>query len=77
MACRRRERYNPNMKLALPDEVREAAIQAPVEVQDEKTARRFYVISGEQFEKIRLLLEVEQVDRSLYEAGEIQLFADK
>lgn len=44
----------------------------PVEFRDGQ--RKYYIITGEQFEKIRLLEEVEQVDTSLYEAGEIHLF---
>jgi hypothetical protein len=39
--------------------------------------RTYYVVPAEQFEKVKLLLEVEQADASFYEAGEIKLYDDQ
>lgn len=57
------------MNLTLTDELRQAVAQSelPVEVQDEQTKRKYYLISVEQFERVKELLSMAQVDPSLYE----------
>ena len=62
------------MKLSLPDQLRRAATQAPVEVQDEKTDDRFYLMSRGEWERIQRLLEAEEIDPSFYEATDIEVF---
>ena len=64
------------MKAILPDELRQAIEEngPPVEVSDEQTKRVFYLISAEQYELLRRLLEPEAFDPSLFEADDIELF---
>lgn len=63
------------MAIDLSDEQRLALEQGTaVEVHD--GARTYYVISPDQFHKLRLLLEVEQADPSFFEAGDIHLYND-
>lgn len=63
------------MKAILPDELRRAIEEngPPVEVSDEQTKRVFYLISAEQYELLRRLLEPEAFDPSLFEADDIEL----
>lgn len=37
----------------------------------------YYVISADQLEKMKALLEVAQTDPSFYEAGEVHLYLDQ
>ncbi|MBI1900273.1 MAG: hypothetical protein HYS13_04045 [Planctomycetia bacterium] len=65
------------MSTGLNDEQRRALAQsggAPVEITDEDTQRRYYLVAAEEFEKLRKLLELEPIDPSFYEAGEIRLY---
>ena len=66
------------MKAILPDELRQAIEEngPPVEVSDEQTNRVFYLISAEQYEILRRLLEPEAFDPSFFEAENIERFLD-
>jgi hypothetical protein len=57
------------MKLNLPDEVRQAVLQSdvPVELQDGESSRLYYLISAAQYEKLRRILEAEEIDPSFFE----------
>ncbi|HVC98495.1 MAG TPA: hypothetical protein VND64_32810 [Pirellulales bacterium] len=61
------------MAIELSSEQRHA-LEAGRPVQLRDGQRTYYIISGEQFERMRMLVEVEQADPSLYEAGEICLY---
>lgn len=63
------------MAIDLSDEQRHSLeTGSAVEIQD--GPRTYYVITSEQFQKLRMLADVELADPSLYEAGEIELFDD-
>ncbi len=59
------------MKAALSDEQRQAIQQPgglPLEIADQQTNQVFFLISAEQYQRARRILEgVEQIDPSLYE----------
>jgi hypothetical protein len=57
------------MKLILPEELRQAVSQgnAPVELQDRQTNRLYYLISADQYEKVKQLVEAEEIDPSFFE----------
>ena len=57
------------MKLTLPEELRQAVSQshAPVELQDGQTNRLYYLISADQYEKMKQLVEAEEIDPSFFE----------
>jgi len=63
------------MKTVLSDELRQAIEEngPPVEVSDEQTSRVFYLISAEQYEILRRLLEPEELDPSFFEADDFEL----
>ena len=61
------------MALDLSDQQRQA-LDAGSAVAIHDGPRTYYVISGEQFEKMKALLDVEKADPSFYEAGEIHLY---
>lgn len=67
-------RYTGAMKLNIPEELRQAASEAPVEIQDDRTADRFYLLSQPEWERIKRLLQAEDIDPSFYEATEIEVF---
>jgi hypothetical protein len=64
------------MALDLSDEQRQA-LDAGRAVAIHDGPRTYYVISDGQFEKMRLLLEVEKADPSFFEAGDIELYEDR
>jgi hypothetical protein len=64
------------MVLDLSDEQRQA-LEAGRAVAIHDGPRTFYVISDRQFEKMKLLLDVEKADPSFYEAGDIELYGDR
>ena len=57
------------MKLILPNELRQAVSQsnAPVELEDSDTNRLYYLISADQYEKLKCVLEAEEIDPSFFE----------
>jgi hypothetical protein len=62
---------------ALTDEQRHAIERGgpPIRVMDQATHRSFYLLSEEQYEKVRLLLEsADQIDPSLYEFTDVVMF---
>lgn len=61
--------------IELTDEQRRA-VDAGGAVPVHEGASTYYIVSGERFAEIEPLLDVRQADRSLYEAGEIDLFGD-
>ena len=65
------------MKASLSDEQRLAIEQTgalPSEIDDRQTNRLFFLISAEQFQKARRILEgVEEIDPSFYEVEDIEL----
>jgi hypothetical protein len=64
------------MVLDLSDEQRQA-LDAGHAVAIHDGPRTYYVISDGQFEKMKLLLDVEKADPSFYEAGDIDLYDDR
>ena len=64
------------MAIDLSDQQRQA-LDAGSAVAIHDGPRTYYVISAEQFEKIKALLDVEKADPSFYEAGEIHLYGDQ
>lgn len=62
------------MKLNLPQDIRQAASRAPLEVQDISTSDRFYLMSQTEWQRITKLLEAEAIDPSFYEATEIEMY---
>jgi hypothetical protein len=65
------------MKATLSDEQRQAIHESggsPLEIVDDSTHRVFYLISAEQYQKARRLLEgIEEIDPSLYEVEDVRL----
>jgi hypothetical protein len=47
---------------------------APVEVCDEQTREVYYVLTREQYRKMKALLDAEEIDPSFYEVTDIELF---
>jgi hypothetical protein len=68
------------MKAALSDEQRHAIQQGaglPLEIADQQTNETFFLISAEQYEKARPVLQgIEEIDPSFYEVDDIELTAD-
>jgi hypothetical protein len=65
------------MKAPLSEEQRQAIRQPgglPLEVDDEQTKQVFYLISAEQYQKARRILEgIEEIDLSLYEVDDAEI----
>jgi len=65
------------MKTQLTEEQRQALLDRggpPLEVEDSTTDQVFYLISAEQYQKARRVLEgVEEIDPSLYEIEDVDL----
>jgi hypothetical protein len=65
------------MKATLSEEQRQAVGESgdrPLEIVDDATHRVFYLISAEQYEKARRILEgIEDIDPSFYEVEDVQL----
>ncbi len=65
------------MKAALSEEQREAIQQIgrlPLEIDDQQTNQVFFLISADQYEKARRVLEsVEEIDPSFYEVDDVEL----
>jgi hypothetical protein len=62
------------MSLGLTQEQRQAIVEsggAPVEVSDAEI--RCYLIAAEEFEKVKRLLELEEIDPSLFEFSDVEL----
>jgi hypothetical protein len=57
------------MKLALTTEQRHAVAQAsgPVEIRDEQSQGRYYLVAADEFERMRALLDAEDIDPSFFE----------
>jgi hypothetical protein len=57
------------MKLTFPEELRKAVSQsnAPVELQDWESNRLYYLISADQYGRLKRLLEAEDIDPSFFE----------
>lgn len=64
------------MAIDLSDEQRHA-LDAGSAVQIHDGRQTYYVISESQFQRMKMLLEVEQVDPSFYEAGDIHLYEQR
>ena len=58
------------------DEQRQA-LEAGRAVPIQDGPQTYYVISADQLEKMKALLEVAQTDPSFYEAGEVHLYLDQ
>jgi hypothetical protein len=69
-----------SMILRLNDEQRQALAESspPVEVADEQAQRTYYLISEEQYKRMKPLLEaeIEEIDPSLYEFTDIEMFGE-
>jgi hypothetical protein len=52
--------------LELTDEQRHALAERPIEVTDQRTKRVFYLLSQEQYQRVRILLESEWDPREMY-----------
>jgi hypothetical protein len=65
------------MKASLSDEQRQAILPIgglPLEIDDLKTNQVFFLISADQYEKARPILEgVEEIDPSFYEVEDVKL----
>jgi ribosomal protein L22 len=65
------------MKASLSDEQRQAIQQPgglPLEIADQQSNQVFFLISAEQYQKARRILEgVEEIDPSLYEVEDVEL----
>ena len=65
------------MKAALSDEQRQAIHQSggvPLEIADQQTNQVFFLITAEQYQRARRILEgVEEIDPSFYEVEDIEL----
>ncbi len=65
------------MSVPLSEEQRQAIRQiggCPLEIADRETNQVFFLISAEQYQKARQLLEgVEEIDPSLYEIEDVEL----
>jgi len=46
----------------------------PLEVIDQQSQQKFYVISEEQYRRMKSLFEIQTIDPSFYEAGDIHLY---
>jgi hypothetical protein len=62
--------------MKISEDLRQALAEnsLPLEVTDEHADRRYYVISEEQYRRMQALFELEPIDPSFYEAGEIHLY---
>ena len=65
------------MKASLSDEQRQAIQQIgalPLEIDDAQTEQVFFLISADQYQKARRILEgVEEIDPSFYEVEDVEL----
>jgi hypothetical protein len=65
------------MKASLSDEQRQAIQQVgglPLEIADPQTNQVFFLISAEQYQRARRVLEgVEEIDPSFYEVEDVEL----
>ena len=65
------------MKASLCEEQRQAIQQVgglPLEIADQQTNQVFFLISAEQYQKARQILEgVEEIDPSFYEVEDVEL----
>lgn len=65
------------MKASLSDEQRQAIQQIgglPLEIADQQTNQVFFLISAEQYQRARPILEgVEDIDPSFYEVDDVEL----
>ncbi len=65
------------MKASLSEEQRQAIQQIgglPLEIDDQQTNQVFFLISADQYQKARRVLEgIEDIDRSLYEVEDVEL----
>jgi hypothetical protein len=57
------------VKFTFTNELRQAVSQsnAPVELQDSDSDRLYYLISADQYEKLKRVLEAEEIDPSFFE----------
>ena len=57
------------MKFVLPEELRQILSQsdAPVELEDGETRRRYYLVPADQCVKMKRLSEAEEIDPSFFE----------
>lgn len=57
------------MKFVLPDELRQiiSQSQTPVELEDGQTQRLYYLLSADQYTKMKQLSEAEEIDPSFFE----------
>ncbi len=65
------------MKASLSEEQRQAIQQVgglPLEIDDQQTNQVFFLISADQYQKARRILEgVEEIDPSFYEVEDVEL----
>lgn len=65
------------MKASLSEEQRQAIQQVgglPLEIADQQTNQIFFLISAEQYQKARRILEgVEEIDPSFYEIEDVEM----
>jgi len=65
------------MKASLSEEQRQAIRQTgglPLEIDDEQTNQVFFLVSADQYQKARRVLEdVEEIDPSFYEVEDVEL----
>jgi hypothetical protein len=65
------------MKASLSDEQRQAIQQIgglPLEIADPQTNQVFFLISADQYQRVRRILEgVEEIDPSFYEIEDVEL----
>ena len=65
------------MKASLSDEQRQAIQQTggvPLEIDDQQTKQVFFLISADQYQRARRILEgVEEIDPSFYEVEDVEL----
>jgi hypothetical protein len=65
------------MKASLSEEQRQAIQQVgglPLEIDDQQTNQVFFLISADQYQKARRILEgIEEIDPSFYEVEDVEL----
>ena len=60
--------------MIITDDLRQALSKNPLPLEVIDGEKTYYVISAEQYRQIKALLDLGPMDRSFYEATEVQLF---